>query len=297
MGFDVRRLSGVDAAQLDAFLKPHTAFCYYMRSNAVKAGLDYHGQFLGAEYVAAFQDGRMVGAASYSWIDSILVFATQPDCLPALAEAMRGVVVARGGKLDCILGMKHDVDPFCTTLGLSAANYRDDDDEYLFAADLRDLPAMELAPDMFVRLANKDDRALLIKWRVAFNIEAVNATPGAELEEKVRAEIDSRLPLGELFVLEKSGVPVSYCGIGGSIPEMEVVGPVWTPPELRGHRYAQIVTAWGLRLRVEASKGALKEGVLFASRPDAIRVYEKLGFHKIGDWALKLLKSDYRMGA
>jgi len=139
-----------------------------------------------------------------------------------------------------------------------------------------------------------EDIDLLVSWRVDFNIEAVHAKPGKALEDKALAEMRERIPAGELYILEKDGQPVSFCGIGGHVPDTVMVGPVWTPPELRNRKYGRIATGYALKLLAE-KRPALRQAILFASRADAIRVYEAIGFVRFSDWRLALIKEDYRI--
>jgi predicted GNAT family acetyltransferase len=73
-----------------------------------------------------------------------------------------------------------------------------------------------------------------------------------------------------------------------------IVNSVWTPPELRGRGYAKAVIAGALDI-VEKERPQLKEAVLFASLPAAIRTYEYLGFKRIGEWGLFILKDEFRL--
>jgi hypothetical protein len=105
-----RPLLPTDAATLDAFLAPHTAEAYYLRSNAMAAGLVYEDKPLQAEYFGAFDGDRLVGVITYTWLPTILVFAKDPACLPALEKAIRPAIVKRGGKIEAILGLVPHVD-------------------------------------------------------------------------------------------------------------------------------------------------------------------------------------------
>jgi hypothetical protein len=82
-----------------------------------------------------------------------------------------------------------------------------------------------LPEGLSLRLAEDKDRALLIDWRMAFQLEANNAEPGPNLKASVEKEVDHWLGSKQTFLLEKEGNPVSFCGIGGSIPETVIIGP------------------------------------------------------------------------
>lgn len=289
MNLSARKLGPADAAALDAFLAPHTAYAFFLRSNAHKGGLDFHGQSYQAAYFGAFDGERLVGVLAHSWLGNIQAFAETPDALPVLVQSLRDSLAATPRKVEAFVGMADHIDGLTAALGLTAASFRSgDSDETLFTLDLSRLtePAALARPELVVRRAEAKDETTLLPWRHDYFVEALNAPPGEASMQRAREEWARRLPTGEFFVLEDNGKPVSYCGIGGFLPDWTMVGPVWTPPELRGRGYAQAVTAGGLRiLRGEGMQNA----VLFAVRPDAVRAYEKLGFRAVGEWRLKFL--------
>lgn len=294
MALQVRALGAADIAAFDAFLAPHTAEAYFLRSNAKKAGLVYNGEFLQAEYVGAFEAGRLVGVASYSWLDTILVYVERLDVMEPLACALEEYLVRRGGRIEAILGLAPHVDALVRALGLPEEAIRHRAEDGLFKLSLQDLKVPQLAPDMHVRLAQARDEETLVQWRIAFNIEASDATPGPELEDKVRKEIARRLEEKDTYVLEKEGQLVSYCGVGGYIDESVIVGPVWTVPHARCRGYGRKVASWALVLCAAGRPKPVEEAVLFASRADAIKAYEALGFHRFAAWRLLFIREDYR---
>lgn len=294
MPLTTRPLLPTDAATLDAFLAPHTAEAYYLRSNAMSAGLVYEGRPLQAEYFGAFDGESLVGVITYTWRPTILVFAEDPACLPALGKAVRPAIVKRGGNIEAILGLAPHVDAVISALALPREAFRKYGDDWLFRLDLKAMRLPPLPESLSLRLAEEKDRALLIDWRMAFNIEANNAEPGPNLKASVEKEVDHWLKSKQTFMLENTGNPVSFCGIGGTIPETVIIGPVWTPVELRNRGYGRLVTGHGLKILMQ-ERPALREATLFASRPDAIRVYESLGFTCAADWRLALLREDYRV--
>lgn len=294
MDHPIRPLIPSDAAYLDDFLRPHTAEAYWLRSNALAGGLAYEGKYLQAEYFGAFRDNRLVGAVAYSWMNTILLFADEPACLRDLAASLLPCIRKRDGVVDAILGLAEQADAVIKALKIPVTAWRCDDSDGLFRLKLDQLRMPSAQSGFFVRKAEEKDREQIVAWRIAFNIEAVNAAPGAELERKVREEISARLPLGELFVLEHDGNLLSYCGVGGHVPDTVMVGPVWVPVDFRCRGYGRAVTAEALKILAD-ERPALRHAALFASKPDAIRLYEAIGFKRIADWRLALLKEDYRV--
>jgi GNAT superfamily N-acetyltransferase len=293
---ETRLLGVVDAAALDAFLKPVSIEAYYLRGNAVAAGLIYHGRPLEADYVGAFEQGRMVGAVAYTWLDTLLLKIDAPAATAGLARAIAERVVARGGRIEAVLGLADEAEPFIDALGLTARDMRHDVPDELFYLDYAALRFFASPEGWRVRRAVLADVPWLVGERVAFNIESLGATPGAELQEKVEAEIGRRLPEGEWFVLESPEGLRAFCGVSGSLPEAVIVGPVWTPPSLRGKGLGKAVVSGALTL-IRQERPALQGVVLFASRPDAIRLYQAVGFKRRAAWRLAMLREDYRLSA
>src|SRR5207237_986989 len=81
-----------DEAALDAFLVARADSSMFLRSNARAAGLVDRGQPLHATYVAALEDGRMVGVVAHCWNGMVLVQA------PAHSAVLAPEAVRRSGR-------------------------------------------------------------------------------------------------------------------------------------------------------------------------------------------------------
>ena len=103
---------------------------------------------------------------------------------------------------------------------------------------LAELSWPDPAPDGAPRLAREDDVTLMAEWFGAFARE-VDDIGDADQAATVREKIS----YGGLTVWEAGGVPVALAGVTRQVAGMVRVGPVYTPPELRGHGYASAVTA------------------------------------------------------
>ncbi len=129
------------------------------------------------------------------------------------------------------------------------------------------------------------DRELVVRWLDAFTAEALPEAP----PEPAVSWLDRRLaePEGSV-VLWEDGEPVSLAAAGGSTPSGIRIGPVYTPPELRGRGYASALVA-------ELTRGLLERGrrscFLFTdlANPTSNRIYKRIGYRPVGDvdqWAL-----------
>lgn len=289
MTLSARLLLPADEAQADEYLKPHTPFAFYMRSNMKAGGLVYEGKTFQADFFGAFDAGQLVGVLQHGWIGNVQVFADTLSIIPSLVEAWRGYRAQNPREIEAFLGPAKQVDQVLASSGITRADLRErEDDERLFALSLKKLivPAVLNNPQITLRQARKSDIAILATWRHDFNVEAIGDAPGLKTHDKAKDEIARRVGEGDLFVLEDRGERVSFCGVGGFLPDWNCVGPVWTPPEKRGRGYGRAVTAGALlALRNKGVENAL----LFAHRLDAVKAYCAIGFESIGDWRLDYL--------
>lgn len=133
------------------------------------------------------------------------------------------------------------------------------------------------APEGTPRLAAERDRDLLIEWFGAFTREV-----GDPDTHDHAAAADERLSYGGVIVWEAAGAPVSIAGLTRIVGGMARVGPVYTPPELRGRGYAAGAT-------VAVTQAALGAGateiVLYTdlANPTSNALYQRLGYHPVED--------------
>ena len=132
------------------------------------------------------------------------------------------------------------------------------------------------------RLAGLDDRALVLDWMTAFAQEALR---GEDDPGRIERSVDARLGpegAGGVCLWEAGGGPVSLAGFSGSTPNGLRIGPVYTPPEHRGHGYGSAVTA-------AASRIALDRGKRFCflytdiANPTSNAIYLRLGYRPVCD--------------
>lgn len=129
------------------------------------------------------------------------------------------------------------------------------------------------------RIATMDDRDLVLRWWIAFGEEVLDEdTPGRDLAE---VSVDHKLSSEDAGMLlwEDEGEVVSLAGWGGLTPNGIRVGPVYTPPELRGRGYATAATA-------ELSRRLLTDGHQFCflytdlANPTSNAIYERIGYRR-----------------
>jgi predicted GNAT family acetyltransferase len=134
-----------------------------------------------------------------------------------------------------------------------------------------------------MRPADGADRALVLEWVEAFTTEVLHESVSADSERHERS-VDARLAGGDAgFALwEAGGRPVSLVGFGGPTPNGIRIGPVYTPPEHRGHGYASALTA-----RVSAHQLARGRRFCFLytdlGNPTSNAIYLRIGYERVCD--------------
>ncbi len=289
--YTIRQLTDDDAHEVDAFLKPYTVEAFYLRSNAAKAGFTYKGNFFEGEYIGAFYHEQLVGIISYQWLNTLLIFAVEEECIPFLSTALEPYLLQRDGKIEGVLGLKTQGNALCEALGIQPHDMRVCEPEWLYIFDVTQSTAVSDAHT--IRYATDEDKTTLVAWRVAFNIEILNAIASPELTKKVERETEERLKQKEFVVLETEGTIRSFCSIHGFVPEAVIVGSVYTPPHYRNQGYARDVVKGAISL-TKQTKSTLEKTVLFASNPAAVKAYSNIGFTYHADFFLGLLKESYR---
>ena len=131
-----------------------------------------------------------------------------------------------------------------------------------------------------LRRATEADRPLLVAWLNAFEAEAMAPGETMDAETWVTAALIS--PTRGVFLWEDAGRPVSLAAYGNPTPRGVRIGPVYTPPELRGHGYASAAVA-------ALSQRLLDEGRQFCflftdlTNPTSNKIYQQIGYRPVID--------------
>jgi predicted GNAT family acetyltransferase len=194
---------------------------------------------------------------------------------PEALEALVATVVADAPDLPGLNGARPEADEFAAAW-VRRAGGRAHERMRLRLHRLETLEQVPLAPGE-LRDAGADDRQLLLEWMAAFSAEA--GLQGGE--DELARGIDARLgaPLG-LLLWEHDGRAVSFAGSSNSSPGVARVGPVYTPPDLRGRGYATTLV-WRL------TEGLLEAGVhtvvLFTDQANTTSnsIYRRIGYRPV----------------
>jgi hypothetical protein len=210
----------------------------------------------------------------------ILARPSSPAALEALAAAVSEELP---GVVGCVPESEEFAELWAAAAGIRArTNMR----QGVYALEqVEPLSAAPGAP----RVATADDRELALRWWIAFGDEVLHE--GGPGRDRAEATLDHRLtsPRSGILLWEDEGVPVSLAGWGGPTPNGIRVGPVYTPPELRGRGYATAVTA---ELSQRLLDGRLFEGgrrfcFLYTdlANPTSNAIYERIGYRRVAESA------------
>jgi predicted GNAT family acetyltransferase len=123
------------------------------------------------------------------------------------------------------------------------------------------------------------DRDLVARWLGEFIVEALGDSPD-DIEELTDRWITAPGRTMRLWI--DDGVPVSMTGFGALTPNGQRVGPVYTPPELRGRGYASNLVAQGSQAALDSGRRFL---FLFTdlANPTSNKIYQAIGYEPVTD--------------
>lgn len=182
--------------------------------------------------------GRVLGGAIIT-LPHQLVLAIPDD--PAVHDALTGAIVSAGVELPGVIGGAEECGAFAnlytSRTGRAIAKRQEQGIYALTSVSPVPAPAGNHRP------AGVRDLDLLVEWYRVFHIEA---EPGAVWnEERAREGIFRSIEEGaesRVWLWDDNG-PVSLSGYGGPTPNGIRIGPVYTPPEIRGRGYATALVA------------------------------------------------------
>jgi uncharacterized protein len=242
-------------------------------ASTLQAAPDYYPV---ARFWVAVDAGDVVGACLRTPPHNLLI--TRPlraDALPAFAETIDDAPPGVTGAL-----------PEVEELAAAWVAARGGSYELGMAMRIHALQAVRDRGDASgaMRSGADGDRDLAIAWWRAFAAEAMTESR-AELDGAAQA-VDHRLRGGDagIALWEDGGEVVSLAGFGGPTPNGVRIGPVYTPPELRGRGYAtSLVAALSQRLL----DGGRRFCFLYTdlANPTSNRIYARIGYEQVCDSA------------
>lgn len=220
---------------------------------------------------------------------------TEPGALAARSQAHTPVAAARGwrevgGLADHVAELPGEVsvagpvgvvDRLVAELAARGLRPERRVDERLFRLD-RLTPPTAIAGS--TRPAGPADLALVARWRAAFVGEAFGGTLDPDVARRtVQPDLDPAAPRRYWFWCSPDGTPGSVALRQQFAHGVARLGPVYTPPDLRGQGFGSAVTAAASREVLDA--GAVP--VLFTdlANPTSNKIYAALGYRPVEDHA------------
>ncbi len=142
---------------------------------------------------------------------------------------------------------------------------------------LAELAWPDPAPDGAPRVALDAAAPLLVGWYAAFAREVGELTT-----DDHATAVRAKLGYGGISVWQAGGRPVSMAAATRQVAGMVRIGPVYTPPELRGRGYASAVTA---ALSKRAREAGAAEVLLYTDldNPVSNSIYQRIGYRGVED--------------
>lgn len=223
-------------------------------------------------------DGGEVSGAAVRTPPLNLVLA-QPSSDAAL-DALVDRLVEEGQDLPGVIAAIPEIEAF---VGAWTAEH-DVDAALVFRHGIYELREVMPIPQAAgrARPVTPADRKQVIAWVLAFADEAL--PEDYERQRQIRF-VEARLEATEdsgLWFWEDEGRPVSFSGYGGATPNGIRIGPVYTPPELRGRGYATSLVA-------EQSRWLLGAGRTLCflytdlDNPTSNALYRRIGYRMIAE--------------
>ena len=232
-------------------------------------------------YLALVRDrGEIVAAALMTPPHNLVLSVVRADvALELIADDVASFVPPPG-----VLGAKRDSLTFARIWGRRMGrHYHLRTAERIYELD-RVIPPPPVPGRL--RDATEADRALLTDWYHAFMVEAMDEDDRASSVRTVELRLRSQAT-GNYFW--EDGGPVSFTGAFRATPNGARIGPVYTPPKLRGRGYASACVA-------AVSQLLLDEGRRFCflftnmANPTANHIYQEIGYRPVVD------VDEYRFG-
>lgn len=130
-----------------------------------------------------------------------------------------------------------------------------------------------------MRGATAADRSLLIAWIDGFRREALGEQASRPAAETVDDWLAGK---GRALWLWDDGGPKSLTGAGGLTPHGIRIGPVYTPPEVRGRGYASALVAAVSQAQLDAGR---RFCFLYTdiTNPTSNKIYQAIGYRPVTD--------------
>lgn len=278
----ILKLNNNDVPEVERLLAQHAESSMFIRSNMNRVGVEYEDRDYAGEYWGVFDGENITGVLAHYWNGNIMMQCPDLGDLLQLASVF---FEEKSRPVRGVLGLEKQAAIIVDLLEIPKQHFAANETEGLFSLDLDNL-IMPNIDGLSVISPTMMDQDLLFEWMRDYDIEALGYEDGPALYEHINQRID-RMKDGTILALVHDGKPVALAGCNAKVADMNQIGPVWTPPEHRGKGYARAIVA--LLLEQEKRVG-ISHSILFTNNPAAEKAYRALGYERINEYRMTLLK-------
>ncbi|HEX3805632.1 MAG TPA: GNAT family N-acetyltransferase [Gaiellaceae bacterium] len=219
------------------------------------------------DLLAATEDDEVVGVATRTPPHNLMLSLMEDRVSTAFADEFRGV------ELPGVIAPSAVGAMFVSRLSRNA----------VVALEERLFETTEVVPPPRptsgrLRWYEDGDRELLVAWLTAFHAEAMPGEHVYDAEQVLERRGGGH---GEFAFWDDAG-PVSFAGFGSPTPNGMRIGPVYTPPELRGRGYASALTA-AVTEHVFAGGRRFCFLATDLANPTSNSIYQRIGYRPVTD--------------
>ncbi len=249
-------------------------------AQAVAADPQRYGKIL--PYLATVEDEEGIAAAAVMTPPyAVILYSERPDPQPGIDAIARDLyqhnwpVSGANGRVPL---SAHFVESWSRLTGAEAAVAME---ERVF--ELRQVIHPAYSPG-HLRLATPDDLETTTQWMLDFTEEALSGVEPPADPEETRRGVERRIASQTFYLWDDQG-PVSLAGVTRPTLHGIAIGPVYTPPTLRGRGYATSLVA-------ALSQKLLDEGRTFCTlftdlaNPTSNHIYQAVGYRPVCDYTL-----------
>jgi GNAT superfamily N-acetyltransferase len=218
------------------------------------------------------QAGAVGGAFLHTPPHPLLLTAVPGEVAAGLATALAGRPV------NAVNGYLESARAFAATWLAAAGGGPATEQRRMRLYRLGELTWPDPAPAGAGRVAADADAPLLTGWFAAFADEVHDAGAGEDHAAAVR----EKLSYGGILMWAAEGRPAAFAAVTQQVAGMVRVGPVYTPPALRGRGYASAATAEASR---RARAAGAEEVLLYTdlANPTSNSIYQRIGYQAVED--------------
>jgi len=273
-----------DIPALRAFLERHIETSMFLLGNLEAHGLGSNHDHA-TRYFLCHDDDEITGV--FGVTRGGFLMCQMPGLTQREARAF--VRALNGSSVRGMTGASEQVLAVLAALAIPSERWQFSDTQPLYGVRCAALPEDDA---VILRRADEADRGLLEGWFTALGLEtglAAGEAAVADGRERTEAAIGS-----DRFVLMiEDGRPVAMSAINARAGDAAQVGGVFVPPDLRGAGRAGRIVARQLR---DLRASGIERAILFAASDSAAKAYERIGFGRLGEYRVAMLKDSVTLG-